>query len=70
MSIKSFGVNKLNVTGIATFSDTTNSTSENNGAVVIAGGVGISKAVNLKSDATINGILYVQGAGSQIFIVS
>jgi hypothetical protein len=42
-------------TGISTFSDTTDSTSKDNGSVVIEGGVGIEKSVN------IGGNIYVAG---------
>ena len=61
----------VNISGVTTFTDATNSSSATSGAVVIAGGLGVSKRVNFDSDLTVNGgILYVQGAGSQIFIDS
>ena len=46
--------------GISTFSDTTDSTTKDNGAVVVEGGVGIEKSVN------IGGNLYVAGVSTFI----
>ncbi len=60
----------LTVAGVSSFTNTTNSGSPTSGAVIISGGVGISKRVNLASDLTVGGILYVQGAGSQIYVDS
>ena len=60
----------LTVAGVSSFTNTTNSGTPTSGAVIISGGVGISKRVNLASDVTVGGILYVQGAGSQIFVDS
>ena len=37
----------LNITGIATFSNTTQSSSPTSGALVVDGGIGIGKAVNI-----------------------
>ena len=62
-------LDNVSVSGVTTFTDTTNSGTSTTGAVIIAGGLGVSKRVNLDSDLTVNGgILYVQGAGSQIFV--
>ena len=58
----------LTVAGVSSFTNATNSGSPTSGAVIISGGVGISKRVNLASDVTVGGILYVQGAGSQIYV--
>jgi hypothetical protein len=49
------GSNNATFSGITTFSDTTDSTTKDNGAVVIEGGVGIEKSVN------IGGNIYVAG---------
>jgi hypothetical protein len=46
----------LNITGIATFSNTTNSSAPTNGALVIDGGIGIGKAVNIGGNVSIVGI--------------
>ena len=46
----------LNITGIVTFSNTTNSTAPTNGALVIEGGIGIGKAVNIGGNVSIAGI--------------
>ena len=46
----------LTVTGIATFSNTTQSTSTSTGALIISGGVGIAKEVHLGEGITVAGI--------------
>ena len=64
-------LDNVNVSGVTTFASALNSSSATSGAVVITGGLGVSKRVNFDSDLTVNGgILYVQGAGSQIFVDS
>ena len=46
----------LNITGIVTFSNTTDSTAPTNGALVIDGGIGIGKAVNIGGNLSVAGI--------------
>ena len=46
----------LNITGIATFSNTADSTAPTNGALVIDGGIGIGKAVNIGGDISVAGL--------------
>ena len=46
----------LNITGIVTFSNTTNSSAPTNGALVIEGGIGISKVVNIGEGIVVSGI--------------
>ena len=46
----------LNITGIATFSNTTDSTAPTNGALVIDGGIGIGKAVNIGGNISVAGV--------------
>ena len=46
----------LNITGIATFSNTTNSSAPTNGALVINGGLGIAKRVNIGEGITVAGV--------------
>ena len=46
----------LVITGIATFSNTTNSTAPTNGALVVSGGLGVAKHVNLGEGFTVAGI--------------
>ena len=46
----------LNITGIATFSNTTNSSAPTNGALVIEGGIGIGKAVNIGGNVSVAGV--------------
>jgi hypothetical protein len=43
-------------TGISTFTDTTDSTTKDNGAVVIEGGVGIEKSVNIGGNLSVAGL--------------
>ena len=45
----------LNVCGIETIFNTTNSTNPNNGALVVEGGVGIAKNLNVGGSLTVNG---------------
>lgn len=47
----------LIATGIVTFSNTTESTSTTNGAVIVSGGVGIAKNLNVGGDAKIVGVV-------------
>jgi len=44
-------------TGVQTISNTTNSTAFNNGALIVAGGVGIAKDVNISGSLTVTGLL-------------
>jgi len=46
----------LNITGIVTFANTTNSSAPTNGALVIDGGIGIGKAVNIGGDISVSGL--------------
>ena len=46
----------LNITGIVTFTNTTNSSAPTNVALVVEGGVGISKAVNIGEGIVVSGI--------------
>jgi len=46
----------LNITGIVTFSNTTDSTAPTNGALVIDGGIGIGKAVNIGGNLSVAGV--------------
>ena len=46
----------LNITGIATFSNTTDSTAPTNGALVINGGIGIAKQVHIGESISVAGI--------------
>ena len=46
----------LNITGIATFSNTTDSTAPTNGALVINGGIGIAKQVYIGESISVAGI--------------
>jgi hypothetical protein len=54
-------LDNLNVSGITTFSDTTDSTSRDNGAVIIEGGVGIEKSVHVGGDLHVNGNVTIGG---------
>ena len=46
----------LNITGIVTFSNTTDSSLPTNGALVIEGGIGIGKAVNIGGNVSVAGV--------------
>ena len=54
--------NTLNVDGIATISNPTQSTGKTNGALVVVGGVGIGKNINVGGNADIDGALNTDGA--------
>jgi len=51
----------LNVEGIGTFEDTTNSTSNTTGSVKVAGGVGVSKSVTIGQQLTVHGDTSING---------
>jgi hypothetical protein len=46
----------LNITGIATFSNTTDSSAPTSGALVVNGGIGIGKAVNIGGNLKVAGV--------------
>ena len=46
----------LIITGIATFSNTTNSTAPTNGALIVSGGLGVAKHVNIGEGFTVAGV--------------
>lgn len=50
------GSQNATFTGITTFSDTTDSTTQNNGSVIFEGGVGIEKSVNIGGNLKVSGI--------------
>ncbi len=54
----------LTVGGIARFNNTTESTTKDNGAVIIEGGVGIEKNVNIGGSNKVEGSLTVTGAST------
>jgi len=53
--------NDLTVGGIARFNNTTQSTTKDNGAVIVEGGVGIEKNLNVGGNTEIDGTLGVDG---------
>lgn len=64
-----FTINKqgsLGTVGKITTYDTTESTSPSTGALVVSGGVGISKKLNVSGDATFNGIVYLGNSSPTI----
>jgi hypothetical protein len=48
-------------TGITTFSDTTDSTTKDNGAIIIEGGIGIEKSVNIGGNINVTGVSTFNG---------
>ena len=50
------GTNNAVFTGITTFSDTSDSTTKDNGAVVIEGGLGVEKSVNIGGNLSVAGV--------------
>lgn len=55
------GSNNATFSGITTFSDTTDSTSKDTGAVIIEGGVGIEKSINIGGNIYVSGISTFNG---------
>jgi len=53
-------------TGTTTFNSTTDSTFEDNGAVVFKGGVGINKNLNVGANVIIDGNLFVRGSTTTV----
>ena len=51
----------LNVNGIGTFEDTTNSISNTTGAVTVAGGIGVAKSATVGEDVTVHGYIDIKG---------
>lgn len=54
--------NSLNVDGVATVSNVNQSTSKTNGALIVAGGVGIGKNLNVGGNGDVDGTMNVDGA--------
>lgn len=52
--------NTLDVSGISTFENTANSTSNTTGSVKVSGGVGIAKSIVVGGDATVHGSLDIE----------
>ena len=66
-------LDNLNVSGITTFSDTTDSTSKDSGAIIIEGGVGIEKSVHIGGELHVDGNVSIGGTtitlkGEDVFI--
>ena len=63
----------LNISGVTTISNTTNSTTFNNGALVIDGGLGVEKSVNIGGNLDVQGNVYIGGTtvtlrGTDVYI--
>ena len=56
----------LDVTGVVNFNNTTASTSNTTGAVIVDGGMGVAGAVNIGGDVDIDGNLTVTGSSKNI----
>ena len=54
--------NQLSVSGITTIYDTTDSTTFNNGALVIEGGLGVEKSVNIGGNLDVTGNISIAGS--------
>lgn len=54
--------NNINFSGITTFSDTTESTTYQDGAVVISGGLGVAKNVNVHGNLKVDGNVTIGGS--------
>jgi hypothetical protein len=50
----------MNVSGITSLSNTTNSTAFNNGALIVSGGVGIAKSLTVKGNISCAGTVYYE----------
>ena len=50
----------MNMSGIATFSDTTNATSASTGALIVAGGVGIAKSLHVTGNISCAGTVHYE----------
>lgn|GEM_PF-1139006 len=57
LNANTFNVNNLNVTGPVSFSNSTNSTACNNGAVTVSGGVGIGGNINICGTGTLGNLV-------------
>jgi hypothetical protein len=55
------GSNEAVFTGITTFSDTTDSTTKDNGSIIVEGGVGIEKSVNIGGNLSVLGVSTFSG---------
>lgn len=55
------GSNNATFTGITTFSDTTDSTSKDTGAIIVEGGIGIEKSVNIGGNLNVTGLSTFNG---------
>jgi hypothetical protein len=55
------GSSNATFTGITTFSDTTDSTTKDNGSIIIEGGVGIEKSVNIGQNLYVTGVSTFNG---------
>ena len=51
----------LNVNGIGTFEDTTDTSSNTTGAVKVAGGIGVAKSATVGGDVTVHGDIDIKG---------
>ena len=61
LDILNLSIGGLNITGVATVTDTTQSTSNTTGALIVSGGVGIAKSVNIGGDVDIDGNITIGG---------
>jgi hypothetical protein len=55
------GSSNATFTGITTFSDTTDSTSKDTGSVILEGGIGIEKSVNIGGNLSVTGVSTFNG---------
>ena len=55
------GSSNATFTGITTFSDTTDSTTKDNGSIIVEGGIGIEKSVNIGGNISVAGVSTFNG---------
>jgi len=61
INISSIDLTNLSVSGLTTITDTTDSTSNTTGALVVSGGVGIAKTVNIGGNLDVDGNVTIGG---------